>query len=122
MTAEGDHITGQVGDKSRTVSIGKGNRQEETRASNATYFNLGHDLLRATFEEGLDEGMAELQRLVREFNSRIALLEYRLLQLEQSSMMRQRMIIFITLSVALIAILVILVLWKLYFGHMEVTL
>jgi hypothetical protein len=76
-----DHIAGTAGERSRTVAIGSGIEQRETRAQN--YFDFGK-MLRERFEEGgVEEGMGELSKLLREFHGEIKLLKYRLGTLEQ---------------------------------------
>ena len=95
-----DYIAGTLGDRNRNVVVGKDNQQYDTR--NVINNTFDAHSLRASFDEGLDEGMSELSKLIREFNSRIALLEYRLSNMEKASYV----------FFALLAV----ILWKLFFG------
>lgn len=98
-----DHIAGTVGERSGTVAVGSGIEQTETRAHN--YFDFGR-VLRERFEEGgVEEGMGELSKLVREFYSEIALLKYRLDALEQK----------FNLVIGFIAILLLAIVIRLFF-------
>lgn len=95
-----DYIAGTLGDTNRNVVVGKDNQQHDTH--NVVNNNFDAHQLRASFDEGFDEGMGELSKLIREFNSRIALLEYRLGNMEK-------------FSYVLFALLAV-ILWKLFFG------
>jgi hypothetical protein len=96
------HIAGTVGDRNRNVIVGSDNQQHDTHADTIVNNLFDAHGLRASFDEGFDEGMSELSRLIREFNSRIALLEYRLGNMEKASYV----------FFALLAV----ILWKLFFG------
>ena len=104
-----DYIVGTLGDRNRNVVVGKDNQQYDTR--NVVNNNFDAHVLRALFDEGFDEGMSELSKLIREFNSRIALLEYRLAEMEKSSEVRARLFYGVI-------VLLLIVVYKLFFGHM----
>jgi len=104
-----DYIAGTLGDRNRNVVVGKDNAQYDTR--NVVNNNFDAHVLRASFDEGFDEGMSELSKLIREFNSRIALLEYRLAEMEKSSEVRARLFYGVI-------VLLLIVVYKLFFGHM----
>ena len=103
-----DYIAGTLGDRNRNVVVGKDNAQYDTR--NVVNNNFDAHSLRASFDEGFDEGMSELSKLIREFNSRIALLEYRLAEMEKSSEVHARLFYGVI-------VLLLIVVYKLFFGH-----
>ena len=105
-----DIVDGTIGREADHVVVGKENKQEENHASTANYFTIGHETLRASFEEGFDEGMGELQRIIREISGRILLVEYRLLSMER------------LVARLLIGVIVVgaIILYKLYFGEIGV--
>lgn len=105
-----DSITGTLGGRNRNTAIGKDIAQHDTRAENVINNHFDGHGLRASFEEGFDEGMGELSRLIREFNSRIALLEYRIAEMEKASEVRARLFYGVI-------VLLLIVLYKLFFGH-----
>lgn len=98
-----DHIAGNLGNKNKNTAIGKGIRQEDHR----NHFDF--DFRRSASEDGEDT-MGEISRLIREFYRQIALLEYRLEEQEKK----------FNVAVVVIAVLLLLVLWKLYFVGVEV--
>lgn len=105
MSAGRDYTAGTLGDNNRNVSVGRGNQQTDSRASNANYFNFGHEL-KDSFDEGQEEGMNELSRLIREFSNKMVLLEYRINKMENAFQW----------TVGIIVVGMGLIIWKLYFG------
>jgi hypothetical protein len=105
-----NYTAGTIGDRNRNVIVGNDNQQHDTRADNVINNHFDAHGLRASFDEGFDEGMSELSRLIREFNSRIALLEYRITEMEKASELRARLFYGVI-------VLLLIVVYKLFFGH-----
>jgi len=107
-----DYIAGTVGDRNRNIVVGKDNAQTDAQTVINAHFDSHGDShgLRSYFVEGFDEGMGELSRLIREFTSRIALLEYRIAEMEKALEIRSRLFYGII-------ILLLIVVYKLFFGN-----
>jgi hypothetical protein len=100
-----DNIAGTLGNKNRNVAIGKDIAQHDNHATN--YFDFGR-VLRDKFEVGTEEGMEELTRFVYEIYKNMALLEYRLRELE----------LWVRITIAIIVILLIIIAYGVN-GHVE---
>lgn len=107
MEVTQDYIAGTLGGKNRNTAIGKDIAQHDTRATN--YFDFGR-VLRDKFEVGTEEGMEELTRFVYEIYKNMALLEYRLRELE----------LWVRIAIAIIIILLLIIAWGVN-GHVTFT-
>ena len=117
-----DYLAGTLGDRNRNVVVGKDNQQHDTH--NVVNNNFDTHSLRASFDEGFDEGMGELSKLIREFNSRLSLLEYRLAEMEKAADIRdessrhtRRLFYGVIRLFYGVIVLLLIVVYKLFFGN-----
>lgn len=106
------NVKQKVGENQGAVT-GIDARQARLERHIGNYFDLNFGVIREALGDMPDEVMHELTRFVYELSTKIALMELRMAKLERDSNIR--LAIFL-----LVLVLVVLMFWKLFFGHVEV--
>ncbi len=110
MTVGNDAIVGDVGDRNRNIAIGKQIRQRNQEAGNQVYnqFHFDQERVRKRnswppFAVELDEEMIDLVKVVEKILGEIALVKYRLRNLEAITIVGIALYIVVLILLVMIA-------------------